>query len=121
MKDSGKGKDKNTDKDKDKNKDKGKGNESIQLTLETEYTKEPFTKSLQVKKGKQSAVLTGLPINGEHYVLNIAIGGQNPVTHTGQLCRSSDYTIRQGKGHGKRWKIHTCPAGSGGLVQDLCI
>ena len=86
MKDSGKDKDKNTDKDKDKNKDKGKGNKSIQLTIETEYTKEPFTKSLQVKKGKQSVVLTGLPTNGEHYVLNIAIGGQNPVTHTGQLA-----------------------------------
>lgn len=85
-KESGKDKDKNTDKDKDKNKDKEKGNESIQLTLETEYTKEPFTKSLQVKKGKQSAVLSGLPTNGEHYVLNIAIGGQNPVTHTGQLA-----------------------------------
>ncbi|WP_175480816.1 hypothetical protein [Paenibacillus sp. OK003] len=60
---------------------------SISLIIgNTEYTKEPFTKTLQVKKGKQSAILTGLPTNGEHYVLNIAIGKQNPVTTTGQLA-----------------------------------
>jgi hypothetical protein len=69
-----------------KNPKKNPGKEPIQLTLQTEYTKEPFTKTLQVKKGKQSAILTGLPTNGEHYVLNIAIGKQNPVTTTGQLA-----------------------------------
>ncbi|MDP4097327.1 endo-beta-N-acetylglucosaminidase [Paenibacillus sp. P96] len=58
----------------------------IELTLETEYTNEPFTTTVQADAGEQQAVITGLPKNGQHYVLNISIDGQAPVTVTGQLA-----------------------------------
>ncbi|MFM9281441.1 endo-beta-N-acetylglucosaminidase [Paenibacillus jiagnxiensis] len=58
----------------------------VELTLETEYTNEPFSTSLQADAGEQQAVITGLPKNGEHYVLNLSIDGQAPVTVTGQLA-----------------------------------
>lgn len=60
--------------------------EPVELTLETEYTNEPFRTSVQADAGEQQAVITGLPKNGEHYVLNISINGQAPVTVTGQLA-----------------------------------
>jgi endo-beta-N-acetylglucosaminidase D len=58
----------------------------VELTLETEYTNEPFSTSVQAESDEQQAVITGLPKNGEHYVLNISIDGQTPVTATGQLA-----------------------------------
>ncbi|MFB5673828.1 endo-beta-N-acetylglucosaminidase [Paenibacillus terreus] len=60
--------------------------EPVDLTLETEYTNEPFSTSVQADAGEKQAVITGLPKNGEHYVLNISIDGQAPVTVTGQLA-----------------------------------
>ncbi|MEY8740054.1 endo-beta-N-acetylglucosaminidase [Bacillales bacterium AN1005] len=83
---------------------KSKGNDSIQLTLETEYTNEPFTKTLQIKNSKPSAKLTELPTNGEHYVLNIAVGDYAPVTYTGKLADlqvtpypKDKVTVKEGK------------------------
>lgn len=58
----------------------------VELTLETEYTNEPFTTSVQADAGEQQAVITDLPKNGQHYVLNLSSDGQAPVTITGQLA-----------------------------------
>lgn len=58
----------------------------IELTLETEYTNEPFRTAVQVDSNEEQALISDLPKNGEHYILNIAIDGQAPVTVTGQLA-----------------------------------
>ncbi|MDO7908168.1 endo-beta-N-acetylglucosaminidase [Paenibacillus sp. JX-17] len=62
----------------------------IKLTLKTEYTDQPFTKSWTVKGKSQSAQLTGLPLNGDTYSLDISIGDGQPVTYRGKLA---DYEI----------------------------
>lgn len=60
--------------------------EPVTLTLTTEYTDKPFTKTFTAASGDTSALLTGLPVTGDRYSLNIAVGKSNPVTYRGRLA-----------------------------------
>ncbi|WP_068620282.1 endo-beta-N-acetylglucosaminidase [Paenibacillus tuaregi] len=58
----------------------------LAITLTTEYTDNPFTKTITAASGDGSVLLTGLPVNGDRYTLTLSASGKTPVTYRGRLA-----------------------------------
>ncbi|MNS19428.1 Glycosyl hydrolase family 85 [compost metagenome] len=58
----------------------------VTIKLTTEYTDTPFTKMFTAQSQDESAVLTGLPTNGDRYSLDIVTDGGALSTYSGRLA-----------------------------------